>query len=60
MKEPTRDDVMALLSDAGHAINANDGRCPLIEDVLCRTTTLCVQVLDRMDADAAKENPRCA
>lgn len=38
-----------LAADAGHAINANNGKCALIEDVLCRVTTLCVQVSQLCD-----------
>lgn len=34
---------------AGHAINANNGRCALIEDALCKTTTLCCAVLDHLE-----------
>lgn len=29
--------------DVGHAINANNGRCAIIEDVLCRTMSFCSQ-----------------
>jgi hypothetical protein len=41
--------VEKMARDAGHAINANNGRCPLIEDVLCRVTTLCVELLNEFD-----------
>ncbi len=41
----TKDRIEKLLIDAGHAINANDGRCAVIEDVLCRFTTLCTDLL---------------
>jgi hypothetical protein len=51
MKEPTREDLERLLRDAGHAINANNGRCGLIEDVLCRVTSLCVYMLNVWDGE---------
>jgi hypothetical protein len=41
-------DLMVL---AGHAINVNDGSCGLIEDALCKTTTLCCEVLKRLEAE---------
>lgn len=44
-----REAVEKLCRDAGHAINANNGRCALIEDVLCRVTTLCVELLNEFD-----------
>jgi hypothetical protein len=34
-----------LLVDCGHAINANNGRCALIEDVLCRMTSVICALL---------------
>ena len=37
--------IEQLLKDAGWAINANDGRCHLIEDVLCRVTAICTELL---------------
>ena len=37
LKFPTKERINKLLVDCGHAINANNGRCELIEDVLCRT-----------------------
>jgi hypothetical protein len=49
-KPLTRADVEALLIDLGHAINANDGRCYLVEEVLCRCTSLCIDVLELLAA----------
>ena len=39
-------DLKKLLIDTGHAINANNGQCELIEDVLCRVTTLICELND--------------
>lgn len=33
-------EVEKLMREAGHAINANNGECCLVEDVLCKVTTL--------------------
>ena len=44
-----RTQVEKLMRDAGHAINANNGKCHLIEDVLCKVTTLCVELLNEFD-----------
>lgn len=44
-----RESIEQLCRDAGHAINANNGRCPLIERVLCNVTTLCVELLNDFD-----------
>lgn len=41
----TRPEMEALLNDCGRAINANNGRCPLIEDVLLRCSYLLVELL---------------
>jgi len=49
----TRERVEKLMRDAGHAINANDGRCPLVEKVLCDVTGLCCDLLKREDSHAA-------
>lgn len=38
-----------LVVKLGHAINANDGRCSLIEDALADATSLCAQALDLVD-----------
>ena len=46
----------ATAIQAGHAINANNGRCPLVEDALCKTTTLCCEVI-RLLAEPA---PTCS
>lgn len=45
-----RAEIEKLLIDCGHAINVNNGKCELIEDVLCRTTTLCCEILDQLAA----------
>lgn len=45
-----REGVEKLCRDAGHAINANNGKCELIERVLCNVTTLCVELLNDFDA----------
>ncbi len=50
----TREQIEKLCIDAGHAINANNGRCELIEDVLCRVTTLCCDLLNQMDEEQAQ------
>ena len=47
--------IEKLMVDCGHAINANNGRCYLIEEVLCRVTTLCVELLNDMDEQAYSE-----
>ena len=39
-----------LLVDCGHAINANNGRCTIIEEALCETTTLVID-LEKSNAD---------
>ena len=44
-----RGQVERVLRLVGHAINANNGRCDLIERVLCVATTLCVEVLNDLD-----------
>lgn len=44
LKFPTKERIDQLLIDCGHAINANNGRCDLIEDVLCKTTTLVLEM----------------
>ncbi len=36
-----------FLVDCGHAINANNGKCGLIEDVLCRATTIVIEFEQR-------------
>lgn len=48
----TRAEIEKLMRDAGHATNANAGRCGLVEDVLCRVTCLCVDLL-------RETTPRC-
>lgn len=45
----TKESVDKLLRETGHAINANNGRCSMIEDVLCKVTTLCVELLNDFD-----------
>lgn len=52
MHKFTSERVEKLLIATGHAINANDGRCALIEDVLIKVTTLCTDLLDWLDAEA--------
>lgn len=39
----------ALCVKAGHAINANNGKCFVIEDALCQTTTLCIELLKKIE-----------
>lgn len=41
--------IEKLCRDAGHVINANNGRCVLIEDVLCKVMTLCIELLNDFD-----------
>lgn len=36
---------------AGYAINAHNGTCPLVEEVLCLMTTLCVELLNQFDEE---------
>jgi hypothetical protein len=48
----TREYVEGLLRKAGGAINANNGRCALIEEALCGTTSLCCYFLDLFDGTA--------
>ena len=37
----SKEQLEKLMVDAGHAINANNGKCFVIEDVLVRTLSLC-------------------
>jgi hypothetical protein len=48
-----KDRTEKLMVKAGHAINANDGRCGLIEDALCGTTSICCAHLDLLESHAA-------
>lgn len=48
----TAEKLNTLLVDAGHAINVNNGRCELIEDVLCRLTGLVCDLLNHQEADS--------
>lgn len=48
-------EIQRLLTDLGHAINANNGQCQLIESVLCRCTTLCVRLLGKQEDEAREE-----
>jgi hypothetical protein len=49
-----RGKMEALLRDTGRAINANNGRCQLIEDVLCRMTSVLVARINELDAAEQK------
>lgn len=51
-----RDEIAKLLTDAGHAINANNGHCALVEGVLCRVTSLCTDLLREIDAKKVKDS----
>lgn len=53
----TTDKLNQLLVDAGQAIDANNGRCELIEDVLCRVTTLVCNLLDAREQEDRPEFP---
>jgi hypothetical protein len=47
----SRERVERLLRRAGEAINANAGRCGLVEAVLCEVTALCCDLLELMGDD---------
>lgn len=42
-------DMELFLIRCGHAINANNGKCAMIEDVLCEATTLACLVLASLE-----------
>lgn len=44
-----RERATRTLIQAGHAINANNGRCPVIEDALIETTTLAIEMVKLVD-----------
>lgn len=48
----TRERMERLCRNAGHAINANNGKCGLVEDVLCDVTTVCLAVIDELELKA--------
>jgi len=48
-----------LLRRAGCAINVHNGRCALVEEVLCETLTLCMETLDRLRPAAAQPPSPC-
>ena len=52
----TKESVEKLLVETGHAINANavHGLCPVVEDCLCKVTTLCVELLNYFDEEEYK------
>lgn len=53
MSKPfTRAEVERLLIDVGRAIDANGGHCYLIEEVLCRCTSLCSDMLALLESHA--------
>lgn len=49
----TREWVVQAITRQGHAINANNGRCAVIEDALVQAGVIALELLDRMDAETA-------
>jgi hypothetical protein len=49
--------IEKLCIENGHAINANNGRCGLIEDHLCRAITFYVKLLAEIDEALLEEKP---
>jgi hypothetical protein len=53
MSEISKSRVEKLLCEAGHHINRVNGRDGPIEDFLCKITSLCTDLLGKLDHDSA-------